>query len=95
MEHEHEAIVRTGKITCRTCGQMLESYKEVVGKTQSASSARKIMDEIAISGGYKACGFSDDFVVYEREEKNLVEKIYAVKEKDKVFVIYKEIKTEE
>lgn len=63
------------------------SELEVISKVTSASSAKRILDEIAVAGSYIASGFSDGFVVYSREKDELREEITASKQGDRSFVI--------
>jgi len=90
-EHEHEPIAGLDKIIrCRICGQMLSNTEQIVSKVTSLSSARKVLDEIAVAGGYRATGFDRGFIIYSKDrDDRLREEICIGKLKEREFVIKK------
>ena len=60
-----------GIIRCKRCGDLLPHMDEEIDKTQSAKRANRILEEIAVSGGYFASGFSNGFIVYCKNEEIL------------------------
>jgi len=71
-EHRHEPIIGLDNILrCRTCGKELSSAEEIIVKTQSALSARRVQDEIAIAGRYFASHFQSGSLVYSKSENGL------------------------
>jgi len=89
-KHEHEPIISLGNlIRCRTCGQILSSMKEVISKVQSSTRARRILEEIAVAGKYKAIEFRGSFVVYSRNKDGLIEEVTAKKIGDREFEVVK------
>ena len=88
----HEGVINLNHtLTCRLCGMMLESLETQIGKTQSRKRASRMLEEIAVAGGYIASRFSDDFVVYVKPDGALTEEITAKKEGDKEYTIIKKI----
>ena len=86
----HEGVISlTHQLTCRLCGIPLESLEEPIGKTQSRKRASRMLEEIAVAGGYTASRFSDNFVVYAKPDGNITEEITAKKEGDKEYTIIK------
>jgi len=86
----HEGVINiSNQLTCRLCGMTLESLESEIGKTQSRKRASRMLEEIAVAGGYIASRFSDDFVVYVKPDGNLTEEITAKKEGDKEYTIIK------
>ncbi len=68
-EHEHDTYLGLDNIIrCRTCGK--EVISMIVASVTSAARARRVLDEIAVAGGYSAVASDGDFVVY-RDNKGL------------------------
>ena len=89
-EHEHDPIVGLDRvIRCRTCGHVLPYMKETISKVQSSSRARRILEEIAVAGNYKAVNFSGLFVVYSKNKDGLTEEVTAKKLGDREFEVTK------
>jgi len=88
MEHTHEPeILFDGLIKCRLCGQIL-SYAEVeLGKVSSARMANRLLDEIAIKGGFHAESFEGDFIIYSKDKNGIREEVTARKKSDRVYII--------
>lgn len=92
--HVHEAELGLDKsIRCRECGEILDTYKEEICKVSSASRVRKILEEIAVSGGYSASGFENGFVVFSTVREGLTEEVNGEKVADRVFRVYKRIRS--
>ncbi len=90
---EHEGVVGLDHIIrCRLCGITLDMYESQITKTQSAKRAKKIIDEIAVKGGFTAARFDDTFVVYEKHDQGIVEEITAIKEGDKEYKVIKRLR---
>jgi len=84
MKHEHDPILQLdGIIKCRTCGVMLSNMEEEITTVTSRRRAEKVLQELAVAGGYRASGFDDGFVVY-RIEKNGNEEEVTAKKKEGV-----------
>ena len=69
--------------------EMNVGVTEIISKVTSASSAKRILDEIAVAGNYIASGISDGFVIYSRIADDFTEEITARKQGDRTFVITK------
>lgn len=68
----------------------MENEQEI-GKVQSAVGAKRILEEIAVAGGYIAAGFSDGFVVYSKTKNDITEEINARKFGERDFRIMKKV----
>ena len=92
-EHKHEGQIIDGLIKCSTCGQPLPFFEEVIGKVVSAKQAKRVLDEIAVTGEYRATGFSGGFIIFSKnKDNNLVEEITAGKIKERDFVVKKTVR---
>ena len=93
-EHKHEAYISLDNIIrCRTCGQVLPFIEETIGKVVSAKQAKRVLDEIAVTGKYRAIGFSGGFIIFgKNKDDSLVEEITAEKLKERNFIIKKVMK---
>jgi len=90
MEHKHDIIISLNhQITCRTCGQIVPYFEEIISRVQSAKKAKRIMDEIAVAGEYKAISIYQGFVHYVRELDGLTEEITARETGDRAFEVVK------
>lgn len=88
MEHEHEPEIQLdGIIKCRTCGQILPYVEQQLAKVSSARMANRLLDEIAIKGGFTAETFEGDFIVYSKEKNGIREELTARKQSDRVYII--------
>ena len=96
-EHKHESYISLDNIIrCRTCGQVLPFIEETIGKVVSAKQAKRVLDEIAVTGKYRAIGFSGGFIIFgKNKDDSLVEEITAEKLKERNFIIKKITKTVE
>ena len=91
-EHKHEGLVgNDGTIRCRTCGQLLPFMTETLSRVSSSRRARRILDEIAVSGRYTASTFNGRFIVFSKLKGNLMEEITANKLGEREFEITKKI----
>lgn len=92
MGHEHEAIIQLNNtIKCRTCGKIAPYAEETICRVDSAVRARRIMEEIAVAGGYWASSLVSGFVVYKREQGGLTIEITAEKMSDRKYKVYKRL----
>ena len=90
MEHKHEPLIGLdGIIKCRTCGQILSSIVETIGRVSSGKRAKRILEEIAVTGKYRATNFKNNFVVYTRSKDGLTEEITAEKLGERDFIVIK------
>ncbi len=88
MTHKHEALVGLdGLIKCSTCGQILPYAEQELGKVSSARMANRLLDEIAIKGGFQATSFEGDFIVYTKDKNGIREEVSARKKSDRVYII--------
>ena len=69
----------------------MNENEQEIGKVQSAVGAKRILEEIAVAGGYIAAGFSDGFVIYSIEKDETIEEITAKKFGERDFRIMKKI----
>ena len=67
-------------------------HETIISKAQSAVSAKRILEEIAVAGSYIASGFSDGFIIFSKSKDSLVEEITVEKIKEREFVIKKTVK---
>lgn len=97
LEHVHKsAVLPTGNIVCKECGEQLERHEEIITKSQSAKRAKRMVEEIAVSGHYCAQGYANGYVVYGRDsEKGLHEEVFVRKINDKDFHIIKIVSKQE
>ena len=94
MEHTHEPIIGLDSlIKCRNCGQILPYAEQELGKVSSAVMANRLLDEIAIKGGFHAESFEGDFIVYAKDKNSIREEITIKKRAERVYVIYKKIRS--
>ena len=94
MEHKHEPSVDlNGLITCRTCGQILPYAEQELGKVSSAIMANRLLDEIAVKGGFHAESFEGDFIVYSKDNNGITEEITCRKKSNRVYIIYKKLQS--
>ena len=92
-EHKHEALIGSDNIIkCSTCGKVLDKIEQEIGKVVSAVGARRLLDEIAVAGGYMAIGFNEGFIVYSKNKDGVIEEVTASKRKEREFVIKKIIR---
>ena len=90
MNHEHEPIVGLDSIIrCRTCGEVMPYAEIELGKVSSARMANRILDEIAIKGGFHAESFENDFIVYAKDNNGIREEVTARKQSDRVYLVIK------
>jgi len=61
--------------------------EQVVTKVQSSVSAKRVLDEIVVAGGYKATGFHDGFVIYSKNKNEGTEQVFVRKIGDKEFEV--------
>ena len=94
MEHIHEPLVGLDGINrCRTCGKLLSDTKHleeeeiVLGKVSSSRMANRLLDEIAIKGGFHAESFEGGFIVYSKDKNGIREEVTAKKKSDRVYII--------
>ena len=91
-EHKHDALVSLdGIIRCRTCGEILPSMEEILTKVQSQRRAKRILEEIAVAGKYRAVNHIGGFVIYSRDRNGLTEEVTARRVNEKEFNIVKTI----
>jgi len=80
--HVHEPVINLmGAIVCRTCGETMTSYEEEITRVQSRKRARRILDEIGVSGEYMATGYADGFMTFGKPNDDYPEILY-----DRVFI---------
>ena len=92
MEHQHEPIVSLDNIIkCRTCGQILPYAEQELGKVSSAIMANRLLDEIAIKGGFHAESFEDDFIVYSKDRDGIREEMTVKKKSDRAYIILQKL----
>ena len=92
MKHEHEATVGLDNvIRCRTCGEVIPYAETELGKVSSAIMANRLLDEIAIKGGFHAESFEDDFIVYAKDKDGMREEMTVKKKSDRVYVILQKL----
>ena len=95
-EHRHEPIIGLDNILrCRTCGKELSSAEEIIVKTQSALSARRVQDEIAIAGRYFASHFQYGSLVYSKSENGLRYELSLMHVKDKDYIVIRTVVKED
>ena len=88
MEHKHEPIIELDNILrCRTCGKTLEYAEQELGKVVSSKIANRMLDELAIQGGFEAASFESGFIVYSKNRDGIREELTAKKQSDRQFVI--------
>ena len=88
MEHTHEPLVSLeGILKCRTCGKVLEYAEQELGKVVSARIANRMLDELAIQGGFEAASFEAGFIVYSKNRDGIREELTAKKQSDRQFII--------
>ena len=91
-ECEHDALIGLDCIIrCRLCGDVLPYSIETITKVQSSTRAKRILDEIAVAGNYRASSFNDSFIVYSRCRDSLIEEVSVEKVKDREFRVFKKI----
>lgn len=96
MEHKHEPIVGLDSIIrCRTCGKILPSAEYEVCKVSSAIRARRVLDEIAIAGGYAATSYDRGFVVYSKTHGGVKEEVVGEKLADRNYRVFKRVSSVE
>ncbi|MBA7631409.1 hypothetical protein ES703_38940 [subsurface metagenome] len=67
--------------------------EQAILKVQNSVSAKRVLDEIAVAGGYQPTGFRDGFVVYSKNKDGVTEELFVKKIGDKNFeVVRKTIK---
>ena len=92
MTHEHEPIVQLdGIIKCRTCGQTLPYAETELAKVSSARQANRLLDEIAIKGGFTAEAFEGDFIVYSKDKNGIREELTARKKSERVYIVLQKL----
>lgn len=92
MEHIHEPIVGLDSIIrCKNCGQILPYAEQELGKVSSAIMANRLLDEIAVKGGFHAEAFEGDFIVYSRDKDGIREEMTVKKKSDRVYVILQKL----
>ena len=62
---------------------------EIIGRMQSAKSASRMLEQIAVAGHYTAKSFDNSFVVYVRHSFGLIEEITIKKLGQRRFEIVK------
>ena len=96
MEHEHEPIVGLDSIIkCRTCGQILPYSEIELGKVSSARMANRLLDEIAIKGGFKAESYEENFIVYAKDKNGFREELTVRKKSDRVYLVIQKLITKD
>ena len=86
--HEHEPLILLdGIIKCRTCGEILPYAEQELGKVSSAVMANRMLDELAIQGGFKADSFEDGFIVYSKDKDGIREEMSARRKSERVYII--------
>ena len=68
------------------------SKVENIGMTQSAKRAKRIMEEVAVAGGYSPTSINGGFVVYERKTGTTIESVTATKQGEKKFLVTRSVK---
>ena len=63
--------------------------EQAIIKAQNSARAKKILDEIAVAGGYQATGLRNGFVVYSKNEDGVIEELFVRKIGDKEFAVVK------
>lgn len=64
----------------------------ILGSTQSMKQARRLVDEMAIQGGWQPTGYTDDnSVVYERQTEGGVERLRVDKKGERQYLIIKTV----
>ena len=92
MEHEHEPFIDLGGlIKCRTCGQVLPYAEQELGKVSSARMANRLLDEIAIKGGFHAESFEGDFIIYAKDKNSIREELTVKKKSDRVYIVLQKL----
>ena len=92
MTHEHEPLVDlSGLIKCRTCGEVMPYAEQELGKVSSARMANRLLDEIAIKGGFHAESFEGDFIVYAKDKDGIREEVTAKKKAERVYIILQKL----
>ena len=90
MEHKHEPLVQLdGMIKCRTCGIILPYAEEEICKVSSAMRVRRVLEEIAVAGGYYAASYEQGFIVYSKKQDGIVEEVTGEKLSDRNYRVYK------
>ena len=88
MECKHEPLIGIDNlIRCRSCGQILPYAEQQLAKVSSARMANRVLDEIAIKGGFHAESFDGNFIVYSKDKNGIREEVTATKKSDRVYVI--------
>ena len=91
----HEFITGLDGIPrCRKCGQIGGKHMEELGIFWSLKQARRVMDEIAVSGNYRPDEVGPKSVIY-RRSNGIQESLYIIKKADRQWCIIKEIKVKE
>lgn len=63
--------------------------KQVIGWADSAIKARRMLDQIAIAGGYKVTGAAGNFPIYSRQVDGVNDEISIEKTKKRRFDVIK------
>ena len=88
MEHIHEPIISLDNlIKCQSCGQILPYAEQEIGKVVSSKIANRMLDELAIQGGFKADSFESGFIVYAKDKNGIREELTAKKQSERQFII--------
>ena len=92
MEHIHEPIVGLDNVVrCRACGEIMPYAETELGKVSSAIMANRLLDEIAIKGGFRAISHEGDFIVYSKDRNGIREELTARKLSDRVYVVLQKL----
>lgn len=65
----------------------MTTREQVITKVQSSVSAKRVLDEIVVAGGYQAIGFHDGFVIYSKRRNEITEQVFVRKLGDKEFEV--------
>lgn len=95
-EHKHDPMVQlNGIILCRNCGKLLSYAEQEICKVSSALQVNRVLEEIAVAGGYTAASHEKGFIVYSRVNNGTKEEVTGEKLAERSFRVYKRLMNRE
>jgi hypothetical protein len=88
--HVHNPTVGLDNIIkCQTCGDILPYAEKEICKVSSANRVQRVLEEIAVAGGYVASSFENGFIVYTNTIAGIREEVTASKISGRNYRVYK------
>jgi len=88
--HVHTPVVQLdGLLKCQICGEHIPVIEENITIADSRVRANRVMEEVAVSGHYRASAYHDGFVVYSRTVGDIQEELSVQKISARRYRVYK------